>query len=80
MEILTAHLSVNLMICIKCNNDLAKCICDNLEERLNEVKKMTNVFLGPEYEAKIRAHIHQRKKISPSKGNLDGGKQTKTKT
>ena len=34
------------MFCGKCNNDLIKCTCDDLEERLNNISSHPNIGLN----------------------------------
>jgi hypothetical protein len=50
------------MICLHCDNDLAECTCDDLEERFKKIQSSEFIVIGLEYQAKILAHIHNRKK------------------
>ena len=49
------------MICNKCDKDLAECICPDLEERFNNILKSKFLFVGEEYQERIRAQIERNK-------------------
>ena len=55
------------MTCIKCDKDLAKCICPDLEERFTKIQESKLVVIGLNYQARILAHIHKRKKVAKTK-------------
>ncbi len=50
------------MFCIQCNQNLDKCTCPDLEERFHNIQQIPQVRIGLEYQTRILAHIHQRKK------------------
>lgn len=52
------------MICTKCNLNLAKCSCPDLEERFRALQKTPYLSIGIEYQARILAHIEERKKLA----------------
>lgn len=56
------------MICVKCDKDLARCTCDDLEERFNQILASPYVLIGAEYQQSIRDHIQQRKSAADKKG------------
>ncbi len=49
------------MICCECNNDLATCVCPDLEERFNDILQCQFVHIGAEYQERIKAWIEKRK-------------------
>jgi len=49
------------MHCIKCNRDLARCECPDLEERLNEIMSFPSGLIGSEYAQQIREQAQKNK-------------------
>lgn len=49
------------MICQKCDNDLAACVCPDLEARYNQIKDSEFIHIGAEYKARIEAQIKRQK-------------------
>ena len=50
------------MICIKCDKDLAACICPDLEERFERISKSDYLFIGEDYKKRIREQIERNKR------------------
>jgi len=49
------------VICMKCNKDLAACICPDLEKRLEVILKSKFLHVGADYQARIRAQSERNK-------------------
>ena len=49
------------MTCVKCNKDLAVCVCADAEERFAEARK--HVVFGVEYTRRILANIEKQKAL-----------------
>lgn len=49
------------MICVKCDLDLAKCICSDLEQRFEAILKSEYVHIGSDYQQRVRKHIEDTK-------------------
>jgi predicted amidophosphoribosyltransferase len=49
------------MFCCKCDNDLAKCTCPDLLERLESILKIPQLYVEPEYEERIRKQAEANK-------------------
>lgn len=50
------------MICQKCDHDLARCTCGDLEERFNNIIGSKFIHIGEEYQRRIREQ-HRRTMI-----------------
>ena len=48
------------MICTKCNNE--RCICEDLKERLEEIKRCEHIHIGLDYMKRIEKQAERNKK------------------
>lgn len=49
------------MWCMKCNNELSECVCLDLQERLESLKKCDHVFIGDDYKERIAKKADENK-------------------
>lgn len=49
------------MFCLKCQKDLADCVCPDLKERLAAIGASPHILLGADYTEKIRKQAERNK-------------------
>lgn len=49
------------MWCLKCDHDLAECLCPDLKERLEGIAKSEHVHIGAEYRQRIEEQAARNK-------------------
>jgi len=49
------------MFCCKCHRDLAECICEDLQERLEAISNCPHVFIAPEQMQKYEKQAKKNK-------------------
>lgn len=52
------------VICVKCDKDLADCTCPDLKERFESILRSEFIYIGPEYEQRIRQQIERERSES----------------
>lgn len=43
------------MYCCKCQNELSRCTCPDMKERLERISKIDHLYIAPEYMEKLKA-------------------------
>mgnify|MGYP001569853540 CR=1 FL=1 len=55
----TEERKVTPVFCIKCDFDLAECVCSDLPERVADLENLPHVFVAPEYMERIKQNARR---------------------